>query len=120
MQIQVVRRDGVTVLELVGSFERIDVDAASDLLNELFVAHEHRLVADLGRLSLVDSSGLGWLLLAQATARRHGGDLVLARPSQFHASVLKTLGLDRKFCICGSVDDGVRSVSNPPSVPPPV
>src|SRR5688500_3099616 len=120
MQIQVARREGVTIIELVGSFERSDVDAATNTLDTLLVKQEKRLVCDLGRLSIVDSSGLGWLIRAQATARDNGGDLVLARPSQFHASVLKTLGLDRKFAICDSLDEAVRSLGDPPPAPPPL
>ncbi len=73
------RRVGdVTVLGLAGRLVLEDgVDELRDRITALVEEGRIRLIADMGNLSFVDSSGLGILISKLVSLRRRGGDLRL-------------------------------------------
>jgi anti-anti-sigma factor len=84
-------RDGCRVVVPSG-----ELDAASRAaMDEQLVGPAGSLiVVDLGRLTFIDSSGLGAIATAKRKALANDGDLVLCRPSPAVQRVLEITGLD--------------------------
>lgn len=68
-----------------------------------------RVVVDLGAVRHVNSSGLGMLLGALATARDGGGDLRLAAVPDRVATLLRVTRLDGTFATFGDAATAVAS-----------
>jgi anti-sigma B factor antagonist len=89
------RNKHVAVVELTG---RLDMLSAVDVKQKLAATvaeGNYRLVIDLGKVSFVDSSGLGALISGLKAARVAGGDLRLARPDKQVRYILEVSTLDR-------------------------
>jgi anti-sigma B factor antagonist len=63
-------------------------------------------VADLGRVTFMDASGIGALIRAEQTARGCGVRLTVAGPSQPVARVLDLTGADQILHIVAGPDGG--------------
>lgn len=88
--------EGRAIVELQG---RVDVSTANELaqaLSRLVVTGDIVLV-DLSGVELSDSAALAALVLAQKSARRRHGDLVLAGATGETLRLLELTGLDRAF-----------------------
>ncbi len=70
------------------------------------------VVVDLGGVRHVNSSGLGMLLGALATARDGGGDLRLAAVPDRVATLLRVTRLDGTFATFGDADTAVDSFAD--------
>jgi anti-anti-sigma factor len=88
--------DGRTVVELQG---RVDVSTAGELTQALsrLAVGENVVLLDLSGAELADSAALAALVLAQKSARRGHGDLVLAGATGKTLRLLELTGLDRAF-----------------------
>ncbi|HEV3003162.1 MAG TPA: STAS domain-containing protein [Pirellulales bacterium] len=67
------------------------------LCDELLAAGQPRAVLDLGRVALIDSTGLEWLLTSQEKFVQRGGAIKLAAPNQLCRDILLATGVDRHF-----------------------
>ena len=77
----------------------IDVEVVPELRTALesAVAARPQVVVDLARVRVIDAAGLGVLVRARQAARRRNGDLLLASPSRFVRTVLRTMRLHTAF-----------------------
>ena len=96
--------DGQLVVVLRGE---LDVTEAAKVAASLGVvaASGCAVILDLEGMGFIDSSGLAALVHARQSARRAGGDLVLAAPQQ---QVLRMLAITRLidvFAVHGCVDE---------------
>jgi anti-anti-sigma factor len=77
----------------------VDIAEAPELLRRLQqVIDDHpseTVEADMGRVTFIDSTGLGTLLAAQKRARATGGDLVIVNAGPNVRKILEITGLDR-------------------------
>jgi anti-anti-sigma factor len=80
---------GASLVRVIGD---IDLDAVTTLRAALdaAVATHAWVIVDLSRTGTVDSVGLSVLVTANLAARRAGGGLLLAAPSPFLRSVLRS------------------------------
>lgn len=76
-----IRRDDkgeVTVLRVEGKIMGgPDADAFQNTVKELLAGGRQRLVLDLGKVSWVNSTGLGILIAGHSTVKREGGEMKL-------------------------------------------
>ncbi|MBO4207013.1 STAS domain-containing protein [Micromonospora echinofusca] len=93
--------DDTTVVTADGN---LDVDSGDTLRTALRHAEDMggHIVVDLGRVPLIDPTGLGLLVRAHRDARDRGAVLCLAAPSRFVRTVLHTMRLDGAFPIFDS------------------
>ena len=84
------------VVDITGD---IDVDIVAQLRTALnsAVAARTQVVVGLAQVRAIDSAGLGVLVRARRAARRRNGDLLLASPSRFVRTVLRTMRLHNAF-----------------------
>ena len=96
--IAVDERRGAAVVHVRGD---IDVGVADQLRSDITAAGDRcgHVVVDLTNVSIVDATGLGMLVRAHRTVRRHDGLVCLVAPSRFVVTVLHTMHLDGVFPI---------------------
>ncbi|MBL8096488.1 MAG: STAS domain-containing protein [Anaerolineales bacterium] len=103
------RQANVDVFRVVG---RIDSTTAPDLDGALHTAADGanpRIVIDLSPAEYISSAGLRALVSAAKAARRNGGDVRIAQPSERVSEVLKLAGLESIFSLHGDVAGAVAS-----------
>lgn len=86
-----------------------DAGLLNDKLHELIDNNKVRVVADLGNVDWMNSSGLGILIQGLNTMRNNGGDIKLANVTERIKSLLMITKLTRIFEIFDTVDDAVAS-----------
>jgi anti-sigma B factor antagonist len=82
---------------------------ATRVCDELLAAGQPRAVLDMGRIALVDSAGLEWLLSTQERFIQRGGAIKLAAPNQLCRDILLATGVDRHFEIFADAVTAVGS-----------
>lgn len=85
-----------------------------DTLHELKEQGKRHIVADLGKVKFMNSSGLGMLISALTTMRNAGGDLRLANVADRIQSLLVITKLITVFRHFESVDEAVQSYKDDP------
>jgi anti-sigma B factor antagonist len=104
--------DGVTVVELDG---RIVLGEESSALREkvkgLLADGKKKLVLDLRNVGMIDSSGLGALVSAHATATTAGASLRLSSLSERSNQLLQITRLLTVFDVSKTEADAVQSFS---------
>ena len=101
------RQDGVAVIAFAGRLDFLSAGEARARLAEAVAQGHRRLVVDLGETSFIDSSGLGALIGGLKAARKAGGDLRIARPTEQARAVLTLTSLDRVFRSYPSVTEAL-------------
>jgi anti-sigma B factor antagonist len=102
--------EGVAVLTLAGQI--VVGDASSrlrDKAREVLNRGRTDLVMDFGRVSYIDSTGLGTILAIYTTARNLGANIKLANLSKKFRDQLHVTGLERVFEIFDQVEGAVKS-----------
>ena len=110
------------VLHLHGEF---DIDTVPEidrfLRRRLGPLYQRRtLVIDLGDVTLVDSSFIGFVVRLAGEERRGRGELVLAHPVGRVRSLLCMVGLPNLVPMYESLEDALRALreATPPLIPP--
>ena len=102
--------DGVVVLELSGKvMGGPDANLLSEKLHELVDKKKTRVIADLSKVSWMNSSGLGILIGGLTTMRNNDGDLKLVNVTERIKSLLIITKLITIFETFDTVDDALAS-----------
>ena len=102
--------DGVVVLELAGKvMGGPDASLLSEKLHELVDQKKTKVVADLGKVSWMNSSGLGILIGGLTTLRNNRGDLKLVNVTGKIESLLIITKLIKIFETFNTVEEAVAS-----------
>lgn len=91
---------------------RVDSAKAPELektLQGLLDSHRNQIVMDLGDVEYMSSAGLRALVSGLKTAKKSGGDLVIARPSTRVREVIELAGLTSVFSLYDEVVEAVGS-----------
>lgn len=83
----------------------------NQLLHKLLDEKKVNVVADLGRVKFVNSTGLGMLIGGYTTVKNGGGNLKLAGAQERIQSLLVITKLASVFELVESVDEAVKSFS---------
>jgi anti-sigma B factor antagonist len=110
VEIEVRNRGEVKVVKLTGRLTLGDsVDRVRGTLDDLLATGATRYVLDLGEVSMLDSSGIGLLVMYLNNAKRQGGSLKLLNPSKFAVQTLKMIGLLKLFDVFQDPEEAVAS-----------
>lgn len=102
--------DDVVVLELSGKvMGGPDANLLSEKLHLLIDQNKPKVVADLGKVSWMNSSGLGILIGGLTTMRNNGGDLKLVNVTGKIESLLIITKLIKIFDSYKNVEEAVKS-----------
>ena len=106
---EVERMDGVTI---VHADERLDASMApklKSLIKELAQEQGVKLVLNLQKTRLIDSSGCGELVAALKTVFKNHGDMKIANPTPQANALFQLTRLHRILDIHESLESAVRS-----------
>jgi anti-sigma B factor antagonist len=101
---------GNIVLEILET--RLGADKApafKEAVLAFLTANPASIVLDLGRVEFIDSSGLG-AILGVLKRMPKGSELLISRPTDAVASMLKLTRMDRVFTICKTVDEALATL----------
>ncbi len=107
MEITTGEVNGVTVLHLAGS---LTADTVTDLrrqIEALQASKRHRVVFNLDKVSMIDSSGLGAIVFTVKRCRAVGGDVKVAAAHGHVADVFYLVGFHKAIEMCPTADDAV-------------
>ena len=110
MDIDVRRRSQVEVIRLRGQLRLGEaVDGVRAAIDEAVAGGTSKLVVNLAEVPSIDSSGIGLLVKAIASAKQRGGTLKLVNPSKFAVQVLRLVGVLNLFEIFEDENAAVES-----------
>lgn len=90
--------DGVEYrLEIDGAFDALTVHGVQSTVDAIVASHRRRVVVDLERVSLMDSSGVGVIVSLWRRIKAQGGSVVVEHAHDQPLAVLKILKLDTVF-----------------------
>jgi anti-anti-sigma factor len=102
----------ITVVELTGHLHAgnalLSVETA---LNKLIEVGPKKIVVDLSGLHLIDSSGIGVLVVSSASVRKLGGSFRMAGANGPVANVLEMIGLSQVIPMDPDLDTSVRHLT---------
>ncbi len=88
--------DGKGVIAVTGDFDNEQAGEALRLaFNKLFDAGERTIVLDLAAVEIINSYGIGKILIHQKRLKTEGGELKVARLSGFVKEAFDALMLER-------------------------
>ena len=109
----------VTLLDLTGRLTvspgEVEVAPLRTAIGGLMTAGCVDIAVNLAGLTHLDARGLGELVVAMKTLRRHGGRLALVAPAPRIAKMLAVTGLDAVFERCETEAQLVASAVVPPA-----
>jgi anti-sigma B factor antagonist len=98
VDVDVRRRAQVEVIRLRGQLRLGEaVDALRAAIDEAVADGNSKFVVNLAEVPTIDSSGIGLLVKAMASAKQRGGTLKLVNPSKFAIQVLRLVGVLNLF-----------------------
>ena len=100
--------DGCSVVRAGGEIDARTAHAFHEVVGEAAGQASH-VVIDLERVTFVDSSGLGALIVARKTARENGGSISLVCPPPVVRRLLGSTQLHDVFEIYDSVAEAART-----------
>lgn len=106
MQHEVKEYGGGLVVALTGDIDLESSPQARKVLLEC-VGRRRAVLADLSRVTYIDSSGVASLVESLQTARKGGTGFALAAVSESAMRVLQLARLDKVFTIFPTVEDGL-------------
>jgi anti-sigma B factor antagonist len=110
VDVDVRRRAQVEVIRLRGQLRLGEaVDALRAAIDEAAAAGNSKLVVNLAEVPTIDSSGIGLLVKAMASAKQRGGTLKLVNPSKFAIQVLRLVGVLNLFEVFEDENAAVES-----------
>lgn len=110
LEISVVERDDVVVVELKGSADISETTVLESRLAGIFAMERNRIVIDLSGLTFTSSVGLGSLIRTHIRCRDSGGGLALVNPQPAVMRVFKTTRLNDLFELYGSVNEAFEAI----------
>ena len=110
MDIDVRRRSQVEVIRLRGQLRLGEaVDGLRAAIDESVQSGNSKFVVNLAEVPSIDSSGIGLLVKAMASAKQRGGTLKLVNPSKFAVQVLRLVGVLNLFEVFEDENAAVES-----------
>jgi anti-sigma B factor antagonist len=110
LEIEVRNRGDVKLIKLTGRLTLGDaVDSLRGTFDDLAGTGANQYVLDLEQVSMLDSSGIGLLVMYLTNTKQRGGSLKLLNPSQFSIRTLKMIGLLKLFEVFEDPEAAVAS-----------
>ena len=113
MEINVRRLSGVQVVQIRGALRLgAGVDSFKHAIDDALAAGDTRLAINFAEVPMIDSSGIGILVKAMASAKQRGGGVKLISPSKFVVQTLKLIGVLNLFEIFEDENAAVQSFNS--------
>ena len=105
---------GIIALEIKGEVRTsADRSRLTQVVDDEIAKHQRRLILDLSHMELIDSAGVGTIVLCFSRMRKSGGELRLSGPKGMVETVLKLTQIHRAIHVFPSVADAARDFPVP-------
>ncbi|MBN9619592.1 MAG: STAS domain-containing protein [Actinobacteria bacterium] len=109
MEVSVARSSAVPVVSVTGEVDVYSAPTLDERLSELQRGGDARLVVDLREVGFLDSTGLGVLVEARASAAEQGGAMPIVCNQERVRKLFTITGLDGVFSIHETVDSALAA-----------
>lgn len=104
------RKQGdITVLEILGDLDQVYEEHMGRRSDDLLARGCVRIAVDVGRMTFIDSAGVGGLVSLYKRVRAAGGDIKLSGLAGQPRELFKLLRLDRSFEMYDSINAAVKA-----------
>lgn len=86
---------GQAHIHLEGALDALTIDQVSPTIESVVAEDVQRVIVDIGRVTLLDSFGVGVIVSLWKRMKARGGEMRLVRAHDQPLAVLKILNLDR-------------------------
>ena len=101
------KQGAVDVITGESPLQGSSIDSLKVIVENCVAAGQPRIVLDLSEISLIDSSGLDYLLDVRDQCIQRGGQLRLAAPNDLCRDILEVGEVAEALEICGNVTSAV-------------
>lgn len=101
----------ITILDVRGRFTLMEGQALHDLLLDLFREGQRKILLNFREVSYLDSSGLGELVRALFTSRKHSAELKVVELTPRVSELLKVTNLEKMLADYSDEQSAVHSFS---------
>ena len=113
MEINVRKLSEVRIVQVRGALRLgSGVDSFRQAIDDAMSTGDTRLVINFAEVPMIDSSGIGILVKAMASAKQRGGGVKLLNPSKFVVQTLKLIGVLNLFEIFEDENGAVQSFNS--------
>ncbi|ADB18130.1 anti-sigma-factor antagonist [Pirellula staleyi DSM 6068] len=97
----------VAYLHIEGQISQRSLSPVADPIKDLLgvEAYKKKVLLDLSGTSMVDSSGIGWMIMVNKRFKEHGGQMVLHSYTPLVANTFKLMRIDQVLHLCHSLQD---------------
>ena len=99
----------ITLLKISGDLDQLYEGEMTKRIDDLVTRGVKQLVIDLSDLNLIDSAGIGGLVLLSKRIRAQNGEGKLSGVRGQPGELFKHLRLDRAFDVHGDVDSAMKA-----------
>ena len=108
---KVEKRDGVTIVSTNEKLDAVNAPKLKEIVQEIAQAGGAKLVMDMEKTRLIDSSGCGALLVSLKVLVKNHGDMKIVRPTPEALIVFQLTRLHKVFEIFENLESAVKSFS---------
>ncbi len=102
-------KENVAIVSPSGELGHRQMVTVKNVISELLRTKDTNIVLDLGGVEHINHMTVGVLVERRIRLRSHGGDLRLARPSDYLVQILRFAGVHDHFEIHASVETAIES-----------
>ena len=110
MEISIGMDGDVVIMDITGDLVASTADELKTHVAKLSEKKFHFILADISKISFMDSSGLGACMAVHKSLSEQKGLLVLAKPTEAVAKVFRITRADQKLKIVSTKPDGVKAL----------
>lgn len=103
------QKDGVTVISVDQRLDALAAPKFRETIKKMSEQSKTKLIIDMTKTKLIDSSGCGVLVASLRTLLKNHGDIKIARPSPQVKTLFGLTRLDRVFDIYEDLDEAIKS-----------
>lgn len=112
MKYKIREREGVVIIDLSGKLMGgSDAEIFKECIYDLLENGKKKIIVNLGKVTWINSAGVGILITGYTTMRKKEGDLKLLNVSEKIKSILYVTKLNLIFECYESEEDAVKSYS---------
>lgn len=101
----------ITVIEIAGEIDLYNSMDLKAILTNLIEKKQCRIILNMKRVSYMDSTAIGVLVVVLNLLKQHGGNLILAQTEESIQKVLRLTKLISFFQLCDTEEEALAALA---------
>ncbi len=114
MELCIESHHAIDVIAITGRLDLVSSSALKDTIRQRLSERRINLVLDMGKVTFINSSGLGALISALRDVRLCNGRVVLCHMEPYIEEIFTLTGLTKVFDCYGTAAESLESFANSP------